>query len=171
MIAGGLGVLLLTRSGNDTNDSSNRELSAVTGTAPELIRVDGSWRAVSIGEARLRLRYPESWQAEVEDGSTLVLAPPEAVGHPAERISFQFDASTPFQAGTSHAGLTTPTPITIGGVRGEQYEHLHYAIPTSAYFIDLPMNGGTLSIAATKGPAVNLVPQLQEILKTLQVSE
>jgi hypothetical protein len=36
--------------------------------------------------------------------------------------------------------------------------------------MDLAYNGGRLEIAVTRGPAVDLVPQMEEILKTLEAT-
>jgi hypothetical protein len=43
--------------------------------------------------------------------------------------------------------------------------------PSASTFIDLPYRGGRLQITATRGPTVNLVPQLEEILKTMEVAQ
>jgi hypothetical protein len=67
--------------------------------------------------------------------------------------------------------MSTPEPIIVAGLQGWEYHQVGLVAPSAATFIDLPYHGGRLQMAATRGPAVNLVPQLDEILKTLAVAQ
>jgi hypothetical protein len=116
----------------------------------------------------LTLRYPGDWQLKEEDQSAILLYPASAdPQEAAEVISFQFRSDIPYQPESSQAGKTDPKPIAVSGLNGVYREDTALAIPTESYSIELPYRSGTMVVGATEGPAVNLVPQLQEILKTV----
>jgi hypothetical protein len=66
--------------------------------------------------------------------------------------------------------MSTPEAITFAGLQGWEYHQVGLVVPSAADFIDLPYRGGRLHISATCAPTVNLVPQMKEILKTLQAA-
>jgi len=121
----------------------------------------------------LALRYPPNWtcvaQTQMPQYAGLYLYPPGAGPNiPGPLISFDFTPQQPYSnQPTPASNVSSPQPIVVAGITGRQYQDTQYAIPAQRFYIQLPWHGGTLVIAATEGPYVNLVPQLQAILATI----
>lgn len=145
-------------------------LKAVTGVAPTVVSATDGWQQYSNPVLSLTLRYPPGWKfVEDPQQSGVRFYPPDSDPNlPSPLISFSLAANSPYNAQSTPSPYTTQAqPIAVAGVTGRQYEDTAYAVPTQGFYIDLPYRNGTLFISATKGPNVNLVPQLQEMLKAL----
>lgn len=118
----------------------------------------------------LSFRYPDTWTyVEQEDQRSVIFYPPGTdPQRPGPLIALSFLPDRPYDPddpliATGIAGQ----PVLVGEVEGFHYRDDEYAIPTQSYYIELPHRDGTVFIAATQGPYVNLVPQLEEILTTV----
>lgn len=147
-------------------------LKAVTGDAPALVSLDSSSPQYTNATIGLTLRFPSNWKyAEAPQQSGVTFYPSGSDPNvPSPLIELDFAPQRPYKVEPSPSTYTTqPQPITVAGITGRQYEDSAYAIPTQGWYIELPYRNGTLLITATKGPSVNLVPQLKEILKTIEL--
>lgn len=145
-------------------------LQAMDGVVPRMIPIASNWMTYQNTTDGVVVKYPASWKsAEAPDHSHVDIYPPESdPSQPTPLISMDFLPSTPFDRGLPRSPYTTtPTSITVGGVTGRNYEDDSVAVPTETWYVELPWRSGTLLVTATKGPNVNLVPQAQEILKTM----
>jgi hypothetical protein len=96
--------------------------------------------------------------------------PSSQAGSPAPIIAVSFEPGVAVAQPATSGGLSPATPITIAGLQGWEYHQAGLTTPSSSDFIVLPYGGGRLQITATRGPSANLVPQAEEILKTLEVA-
>ncbi|MBI2864574.1 MAG: hypothetical protein HYX94_08455 [Chloroflexi bacterium] len=147
-------------------------LQAVTGAAPAVATATNSWKTHRNQKIGLTLRYPPTWKLVEDPGQTaLDLYPPNADPDlPWPHIAVAFAADQPYPAEPAPVpGRSLPQRITVGGVAGRQTEDTGYAVPTSGIHIEVPYRKGTLTLSAPKGPSVNLLPQFQEILKTVVI--
>lgn len=144
--------------------------SAPIGTALPVVKADASWPRLSIADGAA-LQVPPSWAAVATDDLSLELRPPDSL--PTEAgplITVTFHAGAAFRMdGPLPARQTAPRPIGVAGVQGRAYGDAEAAVPHHGYTIEIPWHGGTLEFFAVSGPAVNLVPQLEEILKTVKL--
>lgn len=140
------------------------------GTAPTLAVVAPSWQSYRNDPIGVTFRYPPDWKA-VEDadknGVTLFPAGQDP-SLPGPNILMRFSALSRYSGSPSPApNQSQSQAITIAGVAGHWSEDTGNPVPTASYNVELPYRNGVFFISATKGPVVNLVPQEQEIVKTL----
>lgn len=148
-------------------------IAAFTGT-PVFPANDGrEWQTYENPAIGLLLRLPPDWQiVEEESGLAFRLYPPNLDPElPVPFISIAFDPAAAFdETDEALSGISPIESVSISGVTGRKYEDSAWAVPYQNYYIDLPYRGGTLHITAVKGPTLNLVPTLLEILLTLELS-
>lgn len=152
------------------SQSAAPKLKAVTGVPPTVMPTNNTWPQYQNSVIGLTLRYPPGWKyVEEPQQSGVKLYPPDSdPTHPSPMILFDFAPDYPYNPNPTPTSHTTqPQPITVSGIAGRQYEDTEFDIPDQNFSIELPYRTGSILITATKGPYVNLVPQLQEILKTV----
>lgn len=118
----------------------------------------------------VNLHYPDDWMLVEQDNQrSIAFYPPGANRQqPGPLITLSFLPDRPYNPDDPLIATGTEAqPVLVGDVEGHQYRDDKYAIPTQSSYIELPHRGGTIFIAATRGPHVNLVPQLEEILTTV----
>jgi hypothetical protein len=150
--------------GTDSGDS--------LGIAPPLEQVSANWTSAPSVTDGVTVKYPSAWHADQSsDGGQVVLRQPDSpTDRPVPTISISFEPGVAVTQPPAIDGMSTPEPTTVAGLQGWEYHQVGLVAPSAATFIDLSYHGGRLQMAATRGPAVDLVPQLKEILKTLAVS-
>lgn len=132
-----------------------------------------SWVAYQSPVLHVTLKYPPDWTlVERQDKQGFALYPPgfKPPG-PYPRITFDFVAQSYAALSANPEGETSPTPIQVAGVAGRAYEDSGVRIPLEGSNIDLPLPNGTLEITATKGPSLDLRPELTEVLKTVSLTQ
>lgn len=144
-------------------------LDAVEGEPFPSISVDAgiSYANETIG---ITLRYPDDWMlVEQDDQRSVAFYPPDAdPERPGPLITLSFLPDRPYDPDDPLIATGTEAqPVLVGELKGHQYRDDEYAIPTQSSYIELPHRGGTIFIVVTRGPYVNLVPQLEEILTTV----
>jgi len=142
------------------------------GIAPPVEMVADDWHAAPPVTDRVTLKYPADWHAERSSDSRFVALrqPDSPTDRPVPTISIAFDPGVAVTEPPSRKGMSTPERVTVAGLQGWEYHQVGLVTPDASTFIDLPYHGGRLQITATRGPAVNLVPQLDEMLKTMEVA-
>lgn len=146
------------------------KLKAIAGVAPIQVAASDSWPIYRNAAIGLTLRYPPDWKyVEEPQQSGVKLYPPDSdPNHPSPMILFDFAPDYPYDPNpTPSPHTTSPQPIAVSGIAGRQYEDTEFAIPDQTFSIELPYRTGSILITATMGPYVNLVSQLEEILKTV----
>jgi len=170
------GMVTLACGGGGSGDEGVTERMETTSRAPvgttlPVVQADPSWPTLSIAEGAV-LQVPRSWTTVAADDRTIELRPPES--RPAEAgplITITYHPGAVFQMdGPLPARQTAPQPVDVAGVQGRAYADAEAAVPHHGYTVELPWRGGTLEFFAVSGPAVNLVPQLEEILKTVKLT-
>ena len=152
--------------------SSALDSSDGAGVTPRVEQVDSSWVAAPAVTDGLSVRYPEDWHVDQPATNQIILRQPDSpADRPVPTITFSFEAGVQATEPAQTDGMSAPQPIAVAGLQGWEYHQTGFVAPSAATFIDLPYHGGRLRITATRGPAVNLVPQLEEILKTMQVGQ
>jgi hypothetical protein len=143
-----------------------------TGVVPPVEQVSDSWAAAPSVTDGVTLRYPPDWHADQSsDGTQVVLRQPDSpTDRPVPTISVSFEPGVAVTQPPATDGMSAPEQVTVAGLQGWEYHQVGLVVPSAADFIDLPYRGGRLQISATRGPTVNLVPQMEEILKTLQAA-
>jgi hypothetical protein len=145
-----------------TLDAVEGDLFPVTSVATGI-----SYTNETIG---VTLRYPDDWMLVEQDNQRSVAFYPPGANpqQPGPLITLSFLPDRPYNPDDPLIATGTEVqPVLVGEVEGHQYRDDEYAIPTQSSYIELPHRGGTIFIAATRGPYVNLVPQLEEILTTV----
>ncbi len=156
---------------SNAGQSPGSDSSDGVGVAPTLEQVDSSWAAAPAVTDGVSVKYPPEWHADQPTASQVVLRQPDSPDdRPVPNITFAFDPGVAVTRPAQIEGMSAPEPTTVVGLQGWEYHQVGYATPSTATFIDLPYHGGRLQITATRGPAVDLVPQLNEILKTMEVA-
>jgi hypothetical protein len=142
------------------------------GVAPPVEKVADDWLSAPPVTDGVTLKYPADWQADRStDGSHVALRQPDSpTDRPVPTIGIAFDPGVAVTEPPSRKGMSTPERVTVAGLQGWEYHQVGLVTPDASTFIDLPYHGGRLQITATRGPAVNLVPQLDEMLKTMEVA-
>lgn len=142
------------------------------GIAPPVEKVADDWLSAPPVTDGVTLKYPADWHSDSStDGSHVALRQPDSpTDRPVPTISIAFDPGVAVTEPPSRKGMSTPEQVTVAGLQGWEYYQVGLVTPDASTFIDLPYHGGRLQITATRGPAVNLVPQLDEILKTMEVA-
>lgn len=173
LIAGRQGIgpaATLQKTGSTVTSSTSSFIPAVAGESPALVPYSQEWPVISAPEHKMTVRYPVGWKAinrsEAQSLSVQIYEPGVDPDLPSPVVAISWSSSKygTFTPGSYH---TLPVAITLAGITGRRYEDAGLAIPHHSVFIDLPYRDGTLNIVATKGPYVNLVPELEEILKGL----
>jgi hypothetical protein len=144
-------------------------LDAVIGQSEPIIAVDNTWRVYQNDELGISLKCPSSWRViPLRGGSAIGLYPPESdPNFPTPMIRIEW-LNTAYAAGKPIVNTGGPiTPIEVSGITGQQYPDGKMALPTQSDYVELPYRGGTLFFIVALGPTVNLVPQFNEILKTI----
>ena len=144
-------------------------LDAVIGQAEPIIAVDNTWRDYQNDELGISLKCPSSWRViPLRGGSAMGLYPPESdPNFPTPMIRIEW-LITAYTAGKPIVNTGGPiTPIEVSGITGQQYQDSKLALPTQSEYVELPYRAGTLFFITALGPTVNLVPQFNEILKTI----
>jgi hypothetical protein len=143
-----------------------------TGVVPPVEQVSDSWAAAPSVTDGVTLRYPPDWHADQSsDGTQVVLRQPNSpTDRPVPTISVSFEPGVAVTQPPTTDGMSSPKPIAVAGLQGWEYHQVGLVVPSAEDFVDLPYRGGRLQISATLGPTVNLVPQMEEILKTLQAA-
>jgi hypothetical protein len=150
-------------SGSDSSDG--------LGFAPTLEQVDSSWTYTPSVTEGVSVKCPPDWHVDQPIANHVVLREPESPNdRPVPHIAFAFDQGVSATRPATVEGMSAPVQTTVAGLQGWEYHQVGFGTPSTASFIDLPYHGGRLQITATRGPAVNLVPQLNEILKTMEVA-
>ena len=150
-------------SGSDSSDG--------VGVAPTLRQVDSSWTYTPAVTDGVSVKCPQDWHVDQPIATQVVLREPDSPNdRPVPHIAFAFDQGVSATRPAAVEGMSAPVQTTVAGLQGWEYHQVGFGTPSTATFIDLPYHGGRLQITATRGPAVNLVPQLNEILRTLEVA-
>ena len=150
-------------SGSDSSDG--------VGVAPTLEQVDSSWTYTPAVTDGVSVKYPPDWHVDQPIANQVVLREPDSPDdRPVPHISFAFDQGVSATKPAAVEGMSAPVQTTVAGLEGWEYHQVGFGTPSTATFINLSYHGGLLQITATRGPAVNLVPQLNEILKTMEVA-
>jgi len=144
-----------------------------TGIAPPVEHVSDNWPSAPSVTAGVAVRYPPDWHADASsDGTQVVLRQPDSpTDRPVPIISVSFKPGVAVTQPPATEGMSIPESITVAGLQGWEYYQIGLVAPSAATFIDLPYHSGRLQISATRGPTVDLVPQMEEILKTLQAAQ
>ena len=164
VVAGGLAGLLAISTGDRQGDDSESE--------PDIVRIeplDSSSPTYEDPSGGYSIKYPSSWQAISDPASrTVTFLPkganptlPGATIYVAYRPDLSFERARPL--------AENERSITVDGLEGHYYEDSPNLIPTYGGYIEIPFGDGILDIGATKGPSVNLMPQLMEMLKTFEI--
>jgi len=157
--------------GFDPSFGSSSDSSDGLGVAPTLQQVDSSWTYTPAVTDGVSVKYPPDWHADQPIRNQVVLREPDSPNdRPVPNIAFAFDQGVSATRPAAVEGMSAPVQTTVAGLQGWEYHQVGFGTPSTATFIDLPYHGGRLQITATRGPAVNLVPQLDEILKTMEVA-
>jgi hypothetical protein len=147
-------------------------LDVVIGTSEPVIAIGNNWPSYQNDEIGISFNYPPSWQAIMLSNVPGVgLYPPESnPNFPTPMIRIEW-LNVPYLSDQPLVKTESPiNPIEISGVTGRQYQDSKFALPTQSSYIEMPHHDGTLFFITTIGPSVDLVPQLNEILKTLNLS-
>jgi hypothetical protein len=156
---------------SNVSQSSGSDSSDGVGVAPALEQVDSSWASAPAITDGFSVKYPPDWHMDQPAPGDVVLRQPDSPDdRPVPNITFEFDPGVAVTEPAAVEGMSASEGITVAGLQGWEYHQVGYATPSAASFIDLPYHGGRLRITATRGPAVDLVPQLDEILKTMEVA-
>jgi hypothetical protein len=162
-----LAVVACTGGGSQSLNSSDGE-----GVAPPLEQVSSDWPSVPTLAGGVGLKYPSDWQVNQITANVMVM---RQLGSPDDRpvpnITFSFEPGATVTQPGPVDGMSPAQPVTVAGLEGWEYHQTGLVAPSASTFIDLPYRGGRLQITATRGPTVNLVPQLEEILKTMEVAQ
>jgi len=146
---------------------------AISGNSLSAIPVSESWLTYTNFVVGFSIEYPPGWEYVEQPDQLVVNFFPPGVNpqFPSSLIAFIFLPDKPYDGQPMiNTGSDIHPIIAVGSGGGIQYEDSKYAIPTVSSYIELSYRGGTFLIKATKGPTENLVPQLEEILKTLNLS-
>jgi hypothetical protein len=143
------------------------------GVAPPVERVSDDWPSAPSVTDGVAFRYPSDWHAEQSIGGTQVVLrqPDSPTDRPVPTISVSFEPGVVVRQPQATDGMSAPEAIGVAGLQGWEYHQVGLVTPAAADFIDLPYSGGRLQISATRGPTVDLVPQMEEMLKTLEVAK
>jgi hypothetical protein len=148
------------------------KLNPIIGTSEPTITISNNWLSYQDGELGLSLKYPPDWQAiGLNNAIGVGLYPPNSdpsMPSPSIKIKWRNTPYTANQPINNRESLVYP--IEVSGITGQEYQDSKYATPAQSHYIELPYRDGTLFFITTIGPSVNLVPQLYEILKTLNLS-
>lgn len=161
-------------------------MSAIATPAPEPLASPVASPAVLIGEPvdipettwisyendllGVTLRFPADWVVLESDDRLLVsfLPPDSDPGVPSPRISLYFAPDVPYDGDSVPPAVTPLGPITVAGVTGRAYEDAANAIPLQWTYVELPLSTGTLYLASTIGPSVDLRPVFEALLATIE---
>jgi hypothetical protein len=137
-----------------------------------LSKVSSDWASAPAVANGISVRYPSDWQVTQLGANVISFRQPGSPDdRPVPNIAISFEpGATVTQPGLVD-GMSPAQPITVAGLQGWEYHQTGLVAPSASTFIDLPYLGGRLQITATRGPTVNLVPQLEEILKTMEVAQ
>jgi hypothetical protein len=158
--------------GSSPSSTSSPQLGAIAGVAPPLVPFSDSWPQYTNPRTSLSLRYPPTWQAITSPaGQAATLYPPGSdPSLPSPAIAFEVVPDKSYGTRPIITDyITDPKTLTINALTGRQYEDTEFAIPQQSSYVEFPDGNGLLLITTTKGPNVNLVPELQEILKGLSI--
>ena len=161
------GAVWYTSGGSRSPDSSDGE-----GVAPPLEQVSSDWLSAPAVADGLSVKYPSDWQLNQITSNVIVMRQPGSPDdRPVPNIAFSFEPGVTVTQPGPADGMSPAQPVTVAGLQGWEYHQTGLVTPSASTFIDLPYLGGRLQITATRGPTVNLVPQLEEILKTMVVAQ
>jgi len=145
---------------------------AIMGAPISAMPVNGSWLTYANPVTGLSIEYPSGWHYVEQPGQLVVNFYPAANDpqFPTGSIALIFVPDRPYngQALVETGGASSP--VNLLGINGIQYRDANLAVPTESSYIEIPFHAGTLMISATIGPVENLLPQLAEMLKTLNLS-
>jgi hypothetical protein len=153
--------------GSRSLDSSDGE-----GVAPPLEQVSSDWPSAPTLAGGVSLKYPSDWRVNQIDVNVIVMRQPGSPDdRPVPNITFSFEPGVTVTQPGLVDGMSPAQPVAVAGLQGWEYHQTGLVAPSASTFIDLACHGGRLQITATRGPTVNLVPQLEEILKTMEVAQ
>lgn len=162
-----LAVVACTGGGSSSPDSSDG-----AGVTPPLEQVSSDWASAPTLTGGVSVKYPSDWQADQITANVIIMRQPDSPhDRPVPNITFSFEPGVTVTQPGLVDGMSPAQPVTVAGLEGWEYHQTGLVAPSASTFIDLPYRGGRLQITATRGPTVNLVPQLEEILKTMEVAQ
>jgi parvulin-like peptidyl-prolyl isomerase len=132
----------------------------------------GSWPTYENSALGVLLRYPVGWTIEeAPDRLVVTFRPQDAnLDVPGAAITLVFLPDVPFDLqALPPPGMIDLGVVAIAGVEGRAYQDAALAVPTQSVTIALPHRGGTIVVAATIGPDLDLRPVLDQMLGTLQL--
>ncbi len=142
------------------------------GVAPPLETLSNDWVSAPPTIEGVSLRFPPDWQVVHSDPDELVLQQSASeTDRPSPFISFSFEAGVAAEEPPVTLGMSAPRDVNYAGLTGWEYHQVGLVAPSASAFIDLTYHGGRIRIAVTIGPTTDLAPQLDEILKTMQVAQ
>ncbi len=153
-------------------DSQSVDSSDGAGVAPPLEQVSSDWPLAPTVANGVSVKYPSDWQVAQLGANVISLRQPGSPDDkPVPNITISFEPGVTVTQPGSVDGMSSAQPVTVAGLQGWQYHQTGLVAPAASTFIDLAYLGGRIRITATRGPSVDLVPQLEEILKTMEVAQ
>jgi hypothetical protein len=145
---------------------------AVMGEPVPAVPANPAWLTYANPVTGLSIGYPTGWNYVEQAGQLVVNFYPAGSDpqFPTGSIALIFVPDRPY---TGQPLINTgggSNPVNLLGIAGIQYQDVRLAVPSESDYIELPFHAGTLLITATLGPVQNLVPQMEEMLKTLDLS-
>jgi hypothetical protein len=168
------GALWYMRAGGTgpTGSSPTSNPADVVGVTPTVEQFAADWSSAPAVTDGVAVKYPPDWHVSQPTADQVVLRQPDSPDdRPVPNITLTFEPGVAVTQPTAIDGMSTPEAVVVAGLQGWEYHQTGLVAPFASTFMDLPYHGGRLEVAATRGPGVNLVPQLEEILKTLQVGQ
>ncbi len=167
-------VLLSQRASPEASRPTNTHLkeipsSPILGAVPPVERAGKSWKQLDMPHLGISISYPPSWKVELSDTASsqwIKLFPPGAneTFSPPEIAIWFTPGLTTNRARPQSANITG---IVLDGIDGVQYQDAAPQIPRATGSVEVPYKGGVLRASASLGPDINLVPQMNEVLRTL----
>jgi len=143
-------------------------MEAVVGEPVPVISISDNWQTYNDTELGIFVQYPPNWTAtKLVDTLGVGFYPPGSEPDlPTPAIKFRVLNQSYTNGQPLFDTGCTVTPVSVGGIMGQEYHDTKFSIPDQAIYIELPLGDGILLIEATMGPTVDLTPQLIEMLKT-----
>lgn len=133
-------------------------------------RFNSNWTIVQDENIGFSVHYPPEWLAITSENGEINLYPPgSSPDFPSASINLVW-FSTPYQKGKPIFIENVQTfPVLIAGLEGQQYQDEQFALPVQNVYMEIPYKDGVIFVSATIGPSVNLMPQLEIILQSMEL--
>jgi hypothetical protein len=120
----------------------------------------------------LTLQYPSGWKfLETKSSNSVIFSTPDAAASPSAYIQIDYysDQSTNPQRPASVQSSSFKA-VTVAGLNGIYYEDNPPASAIRSAYYELLYRTGMLLVTVTRGPQVDLLPQFQEMAKTIKLA-